>query len=100
MSVFKLLDEQFMLQASGSDEKFFSNMNQMLGSARSYKKPPKLGTREFIICHYAGEVGYDVEGFVEKNKDTVGKLITETMAKSKQVIIKNIYQPLYQANQN
>ena len=43
VSVFKLLDEQFMLQASGSDKKFFDNMNMMLTSARSYKKPTKLG---------------------------------------------------------
>ena len=86
-----------MLQASGSDKKFFDNMNMMLSSARSFKKPTKLGAQQFIICHYAGDVAYDIDGFVEKNKDTVGKLITETMANSKQVIIKAIYQPLYQA---
>ena len=91
VSVFKLLDEQFMLQASGSDKKFFDNMNMMLSSARSFKKPAKLGVQQFIIAHYAGDVAYDIEGFVEKNKDTVGRLITETMASSKQVIIKSIY---------
>ncbi len=31
-----LLDEQFMLQASGSDKKFFDNMNMMLSSASSF----------------------------------------------------------------
>ena len=45
VSVFKLLDEQFMLQASGSDKKFFDNMNMMLSSARSFKKPTKLGAQ-------------------------------------------------------
>lgn len=66
-------------------------MNNMLSSARSFKKPTQLGSTQFIIAHYAGDVGYEIEGFVEKNKDTVGKLITETMASSRQVIIKSLY---------
>lgn len=66
-------------------------MNSMLTSARSYKKPSKIGAQQFIVCHYAGDVPYEIEGFVEKNKDTEGKLITETMASSKQAIIKSIY---------
>ena len=67
----------------------------MLTSARSFKKPTKLGATSFIIAHYAGDVEYEIEGFVEKNKDAVGKLITETMASSKQSVIKAIYLPLH-----
>ncbi len=51
---------------------------------------------QFIIVHYAGAVAYDIEGFVEKNKDTVSNLITEVMASSKQSIISSIYKPLHQ----
>ena len=33
---------------------------------------PKFGIdRDFIIIHYAGEVGYNVTGFVEKNVETL-----------------------------
>lgn len=38
---------------------------------------------------------YDIDGFVEKNKDAVSNLITEAMASSKQSIIRSIYEPLY-----
>lgn len=50
---------------------------------KSIKKPKKMGNPEFVIVHYAGEVTYDIDGFVEKNKDAVSNLITETMASSK-----------------
>jgi len=41
-SLFRLLDEQFMLQASGNDSNFLKNCNTMLHS-KSYKRPDKLG---------------------------------------------------------
>jgi len=45
--------------------------------------------------HYAGEVTYEIEGFVDKNKDAVSNLITETLAGSKSTIITSIYKPLH-----
>jgi len=45
--------------------------------------------------HYAGEVAYDIEGFVEKNKDAVSVLLTQTLSNSKQTIISSIYTPIY-----
>ena len=58
---------------------------------KSLKKPTKLGAAQFIVIHYAGEVTYDIEAFVEKNKDADSNLITETLAKSKASIIASIY---------
>ena len=43
--------------------------------------------------HYAGDVCYEVDGFVEKNKDSVSNLITECFASSKQSIITGLYTP-------
>lgn len=62
---------------------------------KSLKKPKALGARSFIVCHYAGEVVYEIDGFVEKNKDAVSNLITESMANSKLSIIQSIYKPLH-----
>ena len=62
-----------------------------MASKRSLKKPEKLGAKQFIVVHYAGSVTYDIEGFVEKNKDAVSNLITEVMASSKLSIVKSIY---------
>ena len=97
ISLFRLLDEQFMLAAQGSDKNFHEKIKSQLAYARSLKKPDKMGAQQFIICHYAGEVTYDIEGFVEKNKDSVSNILLEVLSNSKQAIIKSIYQPLFEA---
>jgi len=35
------------------------------------------------VCHYAGEVEYEINTFIEKNKDTLSELINDTLALSK-----------------
>ena len=42
-SLFRLLDEQFMLQASGNDGNLLKNCNTMLSYSKSFKRPDKLG---------------------------------------------------------
>ena len=83
-----------MLQASGNDQNFLKNCNTMLSANKSYKRPEKLGAQQFVIVHYAGDVTYDVEGFVEKNKDSVSSLIVDLLAGSKSEIVSSIYQSI------
>ena len=49
-----------------------------------------------MVVHYAGQVTYDIDGFVEKNKDAVSNLLTESLAESKLNLISGIYKPIYQ----
>jgi myosin-1 len=35
--------------------------------------------RQFIVQHYAGNVTYDCDGFVENNKDTLFKDLIQLM---------------------
>ena len=74
-------------------------MNNRLEGRSGYTKPKGvLRKMEFVIGHYAGKVTYDADGFVEKNKDSVSNQIKAVMAESKQEIIKNIYEPLFQTS--
>ena len=68
----------------------------MLSANKSYKRPDKLGAQQFVVVHYAGEVSYDVEGFVEKNKDSVSSLIIDLLASSSNAIVTSIYQSIKQ----
>jgi myosin heavy subunit len=90
------LDEQFMMQALGNDTNLLKNCNTMLSSNKSYKRPDKIGAQQFIVAHYAGSVTYDVDGFVEKNKDSVSSLISECLARSSNSIVGFIFNELLQ----
>lgn len=82
-----------MLQARGTDTNLLQAINNQLGHLRSFRRTEKLGAANFSIVHYAGDVTYEIDGFVEKNKDAVSNLITECLAGSKQSIVQGIYTP-------
>ena len=82
-----------MMGNAGSDTKLLGNYTTMLGHHKSYRKPEALGSPTFIICHYAGDVEYDPNGFVEKNKDTVSVLIKDALKTSKSSVIQQILPP-------
>lgn len=66
----------------GSENGLLKKYNDTLSMNKKYRKPNKFNTSHFIVCHYAGEVEYEIGGFLEKNKDTINEIITETLAKS------------------
>jgi myosin-5 len=73
MGVLTLLDEESRLPA-GADASFASKLHQQLGSKPEHKevfKKPRFNQNAFTIAHYAHDVTYDVDGFIEKNRDTV-----------------------------
>lgn len=46
----------------------------------------------FTINHYAGQVAYNIDGWVEKNRDLVDQSILEVLSKSEHVLIKQLFQ--------
>ncbi|KAL9090423.1 MAG: hypothetical protein Q9159_001952 [Coniocarpon cinnabarinum] len=71
LGVLSLLDEESRLPM-GSDESFVTKLHHNFGSDKqaAYKKP-RFGKSAFTICHYALDVTYESEGFIDKNRDTV-----------------------------
>lgn len=74
LGILSLLDEESRLPA-GNDELWIEKMYQTLDKAPTNKvfKKPRFGQTKFIVAHYALDVTYDIEGFIEKNRDTVGE---------------------------
>ncbi|KAK6832986.1 myosin head (motor domain) domain-containing protein [Apiospora arundinis] len=73
MGILSLLDEESRLPM-GSDEQFVTKLhNNFAGSGDKHKfyKKPRFGKSSFTVCHYAVDVTYESEGFIEKNRDTV-----------------------------
>lgn len=67
----------------GTDAKLLKKFNDILTSNKSFKRPNRFNSTQFIVCHYAGEVEYEINGFIEKNKDTLSDLISDTLSISK-----------------
>jgi len=72
MGILTLLDEESRLPA-GADASFASKLHQQLNKPEHKEifKKPRFNQNAFTIAHYALDVTYDVDGFIEKNRDTV-----------------------------
>ena len=46
----------------------------------------------FVIHHYAGMVTYDVDGFVERNKDVLSIDLIELMKSSKNRFLQSLFE--------
>ncbi|KAL8523094.1 hypothetical protein ACS0TY_013167 [Phlomoides rotata] len=67
--VISLLDEACMFPKS-THETFAEKLYQTFKSHKRFIKP-KLTRSDFVIAHYAGEVQYQSDQFLDKNKDYV-----------------------------
>ncbi|KAF3760213.1 hypothetical protein M406DRAFT_85656 [Cryphonectria parasitica EP155] len=72
MGILTLLDEESRLPM-GSDDQFVTKLhsNFATGDKSKFFKKPRFGKSAFTVCHYAVDVTYESEGFIEKNRDTV-----------------------------
>ncbi|PQQ00844.1 hypothetical protein Pyn_39723 [Prunus yedoensis var. nudiflora] len=73
--IIALLDEACMFPRS-THETFSQKLYQTFKDHKRFSKP-KLSPTDFTICHYAGDVTYQTEFFLDKNKDYV---VTEHQA--------------------
>ncbi|KAI3409534.1 uncharacterized protein J3R85_019201 [Psidium guajava] len=67
--IIALLDEACMFPRS-THETFAQKLYQTFKNHKRFSKP-KLSQTDFTICHYAGDVTYQTELFLDKNKDYV-----------------------------
>ncbi|KAK9280773.1 hypothetical protein L1049_003661 [Liquidambar formosana] len=67
--IIALLDEACMFPRS-THETFAQKLYQTFKNHKRFSKP-KLSRTDFTICHYAGDVTYQTEFFLDKNKDYV-----------------------------
>lgn len=71
LGVLSLLDEESRLPM-GSDEQFVTKLHHnFAGDKQKFYKKPRFGRSAFTVCHYAIDVTYESDGFIEKNRDTV-----------------------------
>ncbi|KAF7725836.1 Myosin type-2 heavy chain 1 [Apophysomyces ossiformis] len=72
LGVLSLLDEESRLPAGtdqGFCQKLYTNFDNP--NFKKYFKKPRFSNNAFTIAHYAHDVQYEAENFLDKNKDTV-----------------------------
>ncbi|GAB0087709.1 unconventional myosin-XV [Sergentomyia squamirostris] len=85
VGVFHLLDDESNFPRA-SDLSFLEKCHYNHALSELYSRP-RIGAQEFGITHYAGQVWYCVEGFLEKNRDALAMDLLELLASSKQPLV-------------
>ncbi|EEH23363.1 hypothetical protein PABG_05574 [Paracoccidioides brasiliensis Pb03] len=90
LGVLSLLDEESRLPM-GSDEQFVTKLHHHFGANKQkFYKKPRFGKSAFTVCHYAVDVTYESDGFIEKNRDTVPDEHMEILRKSSNGFVKAV----------
>ena len=80
-----LLDDECRVPG-GKDSGFYKKICQKHKGNPRFSKP-RIANDEFTVSHYAGNVVYTVDGWYDKNKDTLNADLADCMAKAKHVHI-------------
>lgn len=91
LGILALLDEESRLP-TGTDTSLIQKLHNQLAKPENktvYKKP-RFGNSAFTIAHYATDVTYEIEGFIEKNRDTVPDEHLALLASTKNTFLKEV----------
>ena len=94
MGLLSYLQEECIVP-NGSDNSLLEKMIQNLSSSKVFQKA-KQSTRNtvvshFVINHYAGPVNYNIDGWVEKNRDLVDQCLLELLSSSSHPLISKLF---------
>ncbi|KAI8938488.1 hypothetical protein NX059_004380 [Plenodomus lindquistii] len=80
IGIFSCLDEDCVMPKAS--DKTFTEKLHSLWDRKSTKYKSSLLTQGFVLTHYAAEVEYSTEGWLEKNKDPLNDNVTRLLSAS------------------
>ncbi|KAF2807141.1 uncharacterized protein BDZ99DRAFT_447421 [Mytilinidion resinicola] len=89
IGIFSCLDEDSVMPKA--TDKTFTDKLHSLWDRKSPKYRRSLLNQGFMLTHYAAEVEYSTEGWLEKNKDPLNDNITRLLAASTDKHIANLF---------
>lgn len=95
MGILSILEEESMFPKA-TDKTFEEKLNtNHLGKSPNFlkPKPPKPGQQaaHFAIGHYAGNVPYNITGWLEKNKDPLNDTVVDLYKKGSNKLLCEIF---------
>lgn len=88
-----LLDEICFLGRETTDKEYLDKIDKAHKGINKFYggNPKKRSTDRFSVLHFAGEVNYCVDGFIDKNNDTLYTDLEELMTGSKFELMRMIF---------
>ena len=91
VGLLSLMDDK-CAQKDATDEQLVGSFSSTLKGKNEHFDVPKRATAtEFLIKHYAGDVQYDGQGFLEKNRDTLFTDLLLLMGSSKLPLVQELF---------
>ncbi|XP_047300394.1 unconventional myosin-VIIb isoform X4 [Homo sapiens] len=90
MSIISLLDEESRFP-QGTDLTMLQKLNSVHANNKAFLQPKNIHDARFGIAHFAGEVYYQAEGFLEKNRDVLSTDILTLVYSSKNKFLREIF---------
>lgn len=100
LGIIALMDEECLRPGDATDLTLLEKMNERLAahphyifasSRASLMIRKSVGINEFTLRHYAGDVKYNVDGFLDKNNDLLFRDLKESMSESSNGIVKLLF---------
>ncbi|CAH2095894.1 unnamed protein product [Euphydryas editha] len=100
--IISILDDECLRPGDATDLSFLEKLSQRLDGHAHYKSHQKvdsktqklMGRDEFCLVHYAGDVTYNVNTFIEKNNDLLFRDLQGVMASSGNKIAASCFKDL------
>ena len=89
IGIFSCLDEDSVMPKA--TDKTFTEKLHSLWEHKTNKYTPSRLSQGFVLTHYAAEVEYSTEGWLEKNKDPLNDNVTRLLAASSQSHIADLF---------
>ncbi|XP_048509561.1 uncharacterized protein LOC105693576 isoform X2 [Athalia rosae] len=90
VGILHLLDDESNFPKA-SDLSFLEKCHYNHALSELYSRP-RMNSAEFAIKHYAGQVWYNVDGFLDKNRDTLRPDVVELLISSKILMVSKMFQ--------
>ncbi|XP_054934667.1 unconventional myosin-VIIb isoform X1 [Physeter macrocephalus] len=90
LSIISLLDEESRFP-QGTDATLLQKLKNVHANNKAFLQPKNIHDARFGIAHFAGEVYYQAEGFLEKNRDVLSKDILALVHSSGNKFLQEIF---------
>ncbi|KAK5645798.1 hypothetical protein RI129_004262 [Pyrocoelia pectoralis] len=91
LNVMSLIDDESKFP-KGTDFTMLTKLHTTHGDNESYSKPKSDLVPGFGIQHFAGSVFYDIQGFLEKNRDTFSQDLKQLIQQSTNLYLKKVFE--------